>query len=53
MYGSIAAVQAVASGAVCLLQQLAVPWGGLLDHEGRQAQHLQQLRGGFQSKVKV
>lgn len=29
-----AAAQVVAAGAVYLLQQLAVPWGGLLDHEG-------------------
>jgi hypothetical protein len=32
--GTQAAVQAVAAGAVCVLQQLAVPWGGLLDQEG-------------------
>lgn len=29
-----AAVQAIVGGAVCMLQQLAVPWGGLLDQEG-------------------
>jgi hypothetical protein len=29
-----AAVQAVVGGAVGVLQQLAVPWGGLLDQEG-------------------
>lgn len=35
MYASThAAVQAVAAGAVAVLQQLAVPGGGLLDQEG-------------------
>jgi hypothetical protein len=39
-----AAVQAMASGAACLLQQLAVPWGGLMGQEGV-LQQQQQQRG--------
>jgi len=44
VYASLAAVQAVAGGAVGLLQQLAVPWGGLLDTESM------QQRGGWRKQ---